>query len=293
MSREHGKNGHGDSSRFSPTFRPLTAFIQWIPTWGPGQETWRRGKTVKKILCLSAIVSLVMSFQTRGDTLVTRTKEYKGTFEGYEKNTFAFRTTGGEMLKEDRSQVTQLDLDKPCKVAVLLAREKEAEKTLFVEYKTLKFVFQDGKKDKTVFANHVKEISVDRPPPEGGGGGVPGQGDVVIPPLNIAAVEDNPDLTVAQSAVIARYGRHKAAEYGQRLVLWRGGEGKETQIGLPAQLCHAAEQRLDVRGTFLFRLFLRRLPEFIATQHFLQVGRCLATLRTVRLVNDHRTVPRG
>ena len=105
-------------------------------------------------------------------------------------------------------------------------------------------------------------------------------------------VEDEPLLDRLPHRVAVR-GLAVAAEHGERLVLRRGGEGEEAQIRLPAALGHAAEELLHVVAAFLGRALLRFFPQPLAAEHFLEIGRRLAALRAVGLVDDDGATPGG
>ena len=92
---------------------------------------------------------------------------------------------------------------------------------------------------------------------------------------------------------VAVRGLPIAAEDRERLVLRRGGEGEEAQVRLPAALGHAAEQLLHVVTAFLGRALLRFFPQPLAAEHLLEVGRRLAALRAVGLVDDDGAAPGG
>ena len=83
-----------------------------------------------------------------------------------------------------------------------------------------------------------------------------------------------------------------AAEHRQRLVLWRGGKGEEAEIRLPAALGYAAEQLFHVLQAFFGGVRRRLFPQAFAAEDFLEVGRRLAALGAVRLVDDYRATPR-
>ena len=92
---------------------------------------------------------------------------------------------------------------------------------------------------------------------------------------------------------VAVRGLPVTAEHGERLVLRGGGEGKEAQVRLLAALGHAAEEFFHVFPAFLGRALAGFFPKLLAAQHFLEVGRRLAALRAVRLVDDDRATPGG
>ena len=75
-------------------------------------------------------------------------------------------------------------------------------------------------------------------------------------------------------------------------MLGRGGEGEEAEVRLPASLGHAAEELLHVFAAFLGGSLLGLLAQILAAEHLLEIGRRLAALRTVGLVDDHRAAPR-
>ncbi|OPY10152.1 MAG: hypothetical protein A4E68_00026 [Syntrophaceae bacterium PtaB.Bin095] len=88
--------------------------------------------------------------------------------------------------------------------------------------------------------------------------------------------------------------RAGSAEDFQRLILGCRGEGEEADIWLAAALGHGLEDFLFVVGQSLFLglrpgLFLDRRTG----EHALEFGRRLASLRTVRLVHDHRVPAHG
>ena len=68
-------------------------------------------------------------------------------------------------------------------------------------------------------------------------------------------------------------------------------KAKKAQIRLLAALGHAAVQRLQVFPAFLRRALPRRFAQRLATEHFLQVGRRLASLGTVGFVDDYGAMP--
>ncbi len=146
----------------------------------------------------------------RADTLTIGIRNIQGTFEGFSDDAFVFRSDKGETLRENRTNVRSLQLDAPVKVAYEMARGgKGSQSALLKSYKGMRFVFKDGDKERTVFANHVKEIRVVRPPPAGGGGREP-DGSAFIQPVDISKVENNPDLTAGQKAAIERYRTARA-----------------------------------------------------------------------------------
>ena len=73
----------------------------------------------------------------------------------------------------------------------------------------------------------------------------------------------------------------------------RRRKGKEAQVRLLAALGHAAEQLLHVFAAFLGRTLPGFFPQFLAAQHFLEIGCGLAALGTVGFVDDDGATPGG
>ena len=105
-------------------------------------------------------------------------------------------------------------------------------------------------------------------------------------------VEDESLLDRLTHRVAVR-GLAAAPEDLERLVLGRRREGKAAQVGLPAALGHAQEQRLRVLAfqALAGRAFVRFGAQLRAAEHLLERGRGLAPLGAVRFVDDHRAAP--
>ena len=139
-----------------------------------------------------------------------------------------------------------------------------------------------GQRPARVLALHVRIVrALLEQPVVGGVGGVVAQ-----------HVEDEPLLDRLPHGV-AVGGLAAASEHLERLVLRRRRKGKEAQVGLPTALGHAEEQRLHVLAfQALFRGAGARLrAQFLAAEHLLERGRRFASLRAVRLVDDHGAAP--
>ena len=93
-----------------------------------------------QFFCISAIFAFLAAVPACGDTMVIRNKTHEGTFEGFEKNMFRFRTAEGEFLKEKRGKVSKILLEEPCKVTFLRSGKKESESGMFKKYERLKFI---------------------------------------------------------------------------------------------------------------------------------------------------------
>ena len=106
-------------------------------------------------------------------------------------------------------------------------------------------------------------------------------------------VENEPLLDRLAHGIAVR-GLAAAPEDLERLVFRRRRKGKKAQVGLPAALGHAEEERF--RGLIFHALLCctspRFLPQPLASQHFLQSGGRLAALRAVGLV-DHDCAAAG
>ena len=86
----------------------------------------------------------------------------------------------------------------------------------------------------------------------------------------------------------------RAPEDLQRLVLRRGGEGEEAEVGLLAAFGHGLDDFFLVVGEILFcRLAAACSAMVCAGQHRLHLGGALAGLRAVGLVDDHRIAALG
>lgn len=159
-------------------------------------------------LCCMAIL-LTCGLTAQADSITIRNETHQGSFEGYSNSTFTFRKKDGEILEETRSLVRELKLDPPCKTQVTLSRSSDSEERLMKGYKAMKFVFVEGDKEKTDFANVIDEIKVQRPMASAGGKtGTSGQ--EVIPRINLSGVEDNPALSPQQKTAIDNYKKARA-----------------------------------------------------------------------------------
>ena len=165
---------------------------------------------MKRTFAILALAGLCGAAWCRADTLTVGIKNISGTFEGFANDAFAFRSDTGETLSENRTNVRALELDAPVKVSFELARGgKGLESSTLAAYKGMKFIFKDGDKERSFFANQIKEIRVIRPPQAGGGHAQ--DGGAAIRPVDISKVENNPDLTDGQKAALARYKTARAA----------------------------------------------------------------------------------
>jgi hypothetical protein len=165
-------------------------------------------------ICLVLGAVCVAAAAGAADVMVVKKREHKGTFEGFHKNKFYFRTAGGGNLKKARGQVTKIVLEKPREVSVLLSRKKQTETKLLVKYDKRMFTFKEDGKNKNVFASGVKEISVAMAAPAGPGGVQRGGGaGAPEATYDVAPLEQRDDLTEAQTAALQRY---KAAKQKYR-----------------------------------------------------------------------------
>ena len=133
--------------------------------------------------------------------------EYKGTFEGYQDGAFLFRTADGILLKERKSGVRELKLGEPCSIGLVTSKKKDSEWVVLKQYKSMKFVIEDGDKEKKIYGNTFKKITIHHPDEGGGGGGV-GLGMPEL--IDTSGVEARDDLTPAQTAALTQYKAAKA-----------------------------------------------------------------------------------
>ncbi|MCK5850727.1 MAG: hypothetical protein KAH23_07410 [Kiritimatiellae bacterium] len=145
-----------------------------------------------------------------GDVMTIGTKKHQGSFEGFRDGMFLFRSDKGEMLKEIRRKVQRLELGEPCKVFLTTTGKSGSGPALLKQYKALKFIFQDGKKDKRVFASKIQSIAVDRPEPEGGRRGAGRRGSAVMPPIDISDLEKLENLSEKQLSALNGYKKARA-----------------------------------------------------------------------------------
>ena len=144
------------------------------------------------------------------DVLTVGTKKYTGSFEGYRDGFFHFRSDKGEMLKKERRKVQRLNLGEPCKVFLATTGKGGSGDALLKEYKSLKFVFQNGKKDKRVFARKIQSISIDRPGEDGGNRGKARNGNLAIATINVSDLEKLENLSIKQSSALKNYKNARA-----------------------------------------------------------------------------------
>jgi hypothetical protein len=129
-------------------------------------------------LLYSIAITLLLASTTRADLLVAGKKEYKGTFQGFEKNRFMFATSDGDYLKKPRSTVKELAMDPPRKV-VLTYKNKKTEEVRLTGYRMSKFSHQEKKalEETTVSVMKLKSVTV---PYTSGGGGAAGPSDGIL-----------------------------------------------------------------------------------------------------------------
>lgn len=161
-----------------------------------------------RVFCIFA-VGILSSIAGGKDTIVIRNQTHQGIFEAYENGNFIFRTSGGETLRETRSMVRDLTLDPPRNANVTMSRSRTSETRKVQGYRAMRFVFVDGDKEQTDFATAIDEIRMQRPATAGAAAGAP-SGPAAVPTINLAGVEDNPDLTPEQRAAVDHYKQARA-----------------------------------------------------------------------------------
>ncbi len=157
-----------------------------------------------RLFCMFAVIIAAGSASGK-DTIVIRNQTHQGIFEGYENGNFIFRTSGGETLRETRSMVRELSLDPPRNADVTMSRGRTSETRKVQGYRAMRFVFMEGEKEQTDFATAIDEIRMQRPATAAAGAGAPSSGPAAIPAINLAGVEDNPDLTPEQRSAVDTY----------------------------------------------------------------------------------------
>ncbi|TFH17805.1 MAG: hypothetical protein E4H02_01845 [Lentisphaerales bacterium] len=157
---------------------------------------------------LCSIVGVMVACASHAsDEMVVRNKTHRGTFEGYEKNSFMFFDSSNDMIKAAKGAVKKLTLNPPCKVQLLRSMKKEPDGYVLKGYSSMKFTVEDSNGETTIFANNVKSITTERPnallvaavgADAAGGNKVPAR-------IDTEPLEARPDLTDGQTRALSGY----------------------------------------------------------------------------------------
>ena len=168
---------------------------------------------VKRLICVVVTAMAWAGVVRAADVMTLRKGKHEGTFEGYAKGVFVFRTTDGKELREKKIDVRSIVLESPREVQILKTGQKMPTWTKFKKYSALRFTIVEKGRDKALLSTQVKEITVPAAEEDDGGGG---GGEAAQAPINIAPLEARDDLTAAQKAALSKY-RSARSEYADFL----------------------------------------------------------------------------
>jgi hypothetical protein len=162
-------------------------------------------------ILLSLLIVMLVAVHAMADTLTIGRKEHSGEFLGFKNNKFEFKADG-KVMKENRTKVKKLELEKPVKVTYEKRGKKPVAGVMLLRYEKFKFVFKekDKEKEKAILGNSIKmvEKAFDW---GGGGGGIPGmKRPTVLEPIDFQGL-DNAELTPEQQTALAAYKTARAA----------------------------------------------------------------------------------
>ena len=160
-------------------------------------------------ILLSLFVVMLVASPCMADTMTVGTKTYEGEFKGFENNQFNFKPEKGKEIRENRTKVKKLALDKPLKVSYEKRGKKPEEGVELLRYEKFKFVFKKDGKERKVLGNGIQKISVAW---SGGNGfGLPSMERPKVPePIDFQGIE-GADLTPAQETALAAYKAARGA----------------------------------------------------------------------------------
>lgn len=158
---------------------------------------------------------LIVAASASADVLIVGKTRYKGTFRGFENNSFEFDLQDGNSLKKNRSMVNSLELEKPVKASYLERGKKTVEDVEFLGYDKLKFLFSDNSKEIGISGSVMKNITVSWSY-SGGDGGLPSSETPTPPPLLDLSKIEGAQLTPEQQTALSAY-KAARAEYDKYL----------------------------------------------------------------------------
>ncbi len=187
------------------------------------------------------------------DVMVARGKRHSGTFRGYSKNMFQFRTTEDKTVHESRVRVTQLTLDRPLAVDVLRKGKNRHQRMELKKYQAMKFTFLERGRAKRIAAHDITEILVQQD--SGPMGGQPVATDTSNTPTlyDVEPIKSRTDLTAQQSQALTRYEAAKN-QYEQfrressRLVSQMDRSTRANRAALLAQLRVRKEEEQPIKN---------------------------------------------
>lgn len=160
---------------------------------------------IQHLLIITAVAAF-SAIQAMPDEITIGNTKQQGTFEGVENSLLVFRTGKDNVLKENGSKVLRITLDSPCKATITYTSKKPDETVLLKGYEKLKFTIGDRKKERTVFAATVKQMTVQREAPSSNDGESGGMGGIIQFDFNTfeAGLQDQ-ELTAAQKTALQNY----------------------------------------------------------------------------------------
>ncbi len=201
------------------------------------------------VLRVSVFVLLLLASVTaQADMLKVRSKEYQGTFQGYESKKFIFRAKSGKMLKQLRSSVRSLKLDSPTEIRLQTKSKKKPEKVLLIGYNKGKFSIKRSGKASNVTGMNVERITVMR---QAASGGTSTDTRNAISPIDVSGLE-NAQLTPQQSSAVEQYKRARSTydsflAQSSALVAKMNNASGSTRSSLLTQLRQRKDQEQPIK----------------------------------------------
>ena len=149
---------------------------------------------------LAAVSVGLVSINVSADTLVVHSTEQQGEFGGYEDGRFLFQAAGRARVKEPRTSVQKLVLERPSEVTLIQGTKTQLVR--LVGYDQSKFLIEAGGTQSEVAGMLVRSITVrDAAATEGGNGG---SGPQPRRALDLSGIDESA-RSPSQAAALARY----------------------------------------------------------------------------------------